>query len=216
MTNLARGPTATPVVTQDLEVQYFWANRERFIGWNADVDDGFYTEEEIAQSFEALGNGTIDQDELLSLDHDWGIDSTGRLSHGGTGEIIFGGLTTVAVPGDCNGDGVVDASDLACVETIEDRDVILGALNALPGDLDGKDGVAFADFLTLSGNFGKDPASYVDGNVDLAEGVAFADFLALSGNFGKTPAAAASVPEPSGIFLAGFCCLGLLNLRRRI
>ena len=200
--------------TQDLELQYFWANRERFIGWNEAEDDGFYSEEEIAESFERLGNGTIDEDEALSLEYDWGINSAGRLSHGGTGEIIFGGLAA-SVPGDCNGDGAVDAVDLQCVDSVETRDIVLAALNTLPGDLDGVDGVAFADFLTLSGNFGNETATYAEGNVDLMGGVEFADFLALSGNFGQTPPAASAIPEPSSVLLAAFGVLGLLSLRRR-
>ena len=38
---------------------------------------------------------------------------------------------------DCNGDGVVNADDLVCVATIEERDAVLSELNTLPGDLDG-------------------------------------------------------------------------------
>ena len=61
--------------SQDLELQYFWANRARFEGWNAEEAD-FYTEEEIAnKEYEKW--------------HDPILNSNGRLSHGGTGEIIF-------------------------------------------------------------------------------------------------------------------------------
>ncbi len=124
-----------------------------------------------------------------------------------------GTITLVALLGDCNADGVVDGADLACVGTIEDRDVVLGELNTLPGDLDGDGEVAFADFLDLSNNFGKDPASYPEGNIDLAEGVGFADFLILSDNFGQTTAAS-SVPEPTGF--AMLSVMGLLgSLLRR-
>lgn len=201
--------------TQDLELQYFWANRERFLGWNEGTDDGFFTEEEIAGAFEALGNGTIESDETLSLDHDWGINSAGRLSHGGAGEIIFGGLAA-STPGDCNTDGTVDAADLQCVDSVETRDIVLAALNTLPGDLDGVDGVAFADFLTLSGNFGNETATYAEGNVDLVGGVEFADFLALSGNFGLAPAAASAVPEPSGVLLSLFGLIAVMRFRRLV
>ena len=61
--------------SQDLELQYFWANRARFEGWNAEEAE-YYTEEEIAnKEYEKW--------------HDPIISSSGRLSHGGTGEIIF-------------------------------------------------------------------------------------------------------------------------------
>ena len=132
----------------------------------------------------------------------------------GTVEYVAGG----GVPGDCNGDGVLDAADLACVSTMEDRDAVLAALNTLPGDLDGNGDVAFPDFLTLSANFGMDLASYTAGNIDLTGGVAFPDFLTLSANFGQTPAAgatAASVPEPTAGMLFGLSLLVCLHGRRR-
>lgn len=61
--------------SQDLEVQYWWANRARLIGWNAD-EAANYTAEQIA-------NGEHVQD------FDREINSDGRLTHGATGEIIF-------------------------------------------------------------------------------------------------------------------------------
>jgi len=118
------------------------------------------------------------------------------------------------VEGDCSGNGILDVADLACLSDLAGRDLVLAALNTLPGDLDGVDGVAFADFLVLSANFGKE-GGYADGNIDLMGGIAFADFLVLSSNFGKTSAGAlAAVPEPTGTSLFG-CCVGLFVLRRR-
>ncbi len=120
-----------------------------------------------------------------------------------------------ALPGDCNGDGVLDASDLACVGSVEERDAVLAALNTLPGDIDGDGEVGFPDFLVVSANFGQDLPAYTDGNLDLTAGVAFEDFLLLSANFGKTPGGAAAVPEPAGLSLLLLGVLGILRLRRR-
>lgn len=63
---------------QDLELQYFWANRERTLGWN----------EEEKEFFDELSLAYL----LWETDpfYDRGIDSGGRLTHGGTGEIVFG------------------------------------------------------------------------------------------------------------------------------
>ncbi len=61
--------------TQDLELQYFWANRSRLIGWTEDEAFDF-TEQEIA-------------DGVHEQYYDREISSSGRLSHGATGEIIF-------------------------------------------------------------------------------------------------------------------------------
>ena len=206
------GPDGNMAREQDLELQYFWANRLRYIGWNADVNDGFYSDEEIAQSFEALGNGTVEDDELLSLDHDWAIDGAGRLSHGGAGEIIFGGLAEVQpAAGDCNGDGVVDASDLSCACSSGTIDDVLAATGLPRGDLDGDGSVGFLDFLGLANNFGTE-GDYTSGDIDCSGDVGFLDFLALANQFGATAAEAASVPEPSSLTLL---MLGLLAISKR-
>ena len=118
-------------------------------------------------------------------------------------------------PGDCNGDGVVNAADLACVTTIPDRDVVLGVLNTLPGDLNGNGDVAFADFLVMSANFGQPLGTYPEGDIDLNGEVAFADFLILSANFGQVPAAAAAVPEPGSATLAALAVLICFAFRKR-
>ena len=115
-------------------------------------------------------------------------------------------VASVSVPsGDCNADGVVNAADLSCVSSIEGRDVVLDALNTLPGDLDGNGEVAFADFVVLSQNFGLDLPSYADGNIDLKNGVAFEDFQVLADNFAKTSSHVAAVPEPSVLSLLCLC-----------
>lgn len=87
--------------------------------------------------------------------------------------------------------------------------------DASGGDLDGNGTVEFADFLTLSANFGNEVADHTFGDVDCNGTVEFADFLALSANFGNTTAAA-SVPEPSTGLLLSFSvlCMGLARRRR--
>lgn len=87
--------------------------------------------------------------------------------------------------------------------------------DATGGDLDGNGKVEFADFLVLSGNFGKDVDSHVEGDIDCNGKVEFADFLTLSGNFGKEVGGAQSVPEPSTFALLGTCLVGLGCFRRR-
>ena len=90
---------------EDLEIQYFWANRLRPLGWNADEADA-YSPEEIASG------------EFMD-DYDLIIDSTGRLSHGGTGEIVFakeGGARPALQPGDADQDLDFDQLDLVRVQ----------------------------------------------------------------------------------------------------
>ena len=84
------------------------------------------------------------------------------------------------------------------------------------GDLDGNGKVEFADFLTLSGNFGMDVADHTQGDIDCNGKVEFADFLELSGNFGKT-VGAQSVPEPasSSLFVLAGCFAGAMRRRRK-
>lgn len=72
------GANGNSARTQDLEIQYFWANRERKQGLTQDYIDGLSPEERDAKAY------------LYNSDLPPVIDSTGRLSHGGTGEIIFG------------------------------------------------------------------------------------------------------------------------------
>ena len=62
--------------SQDLELQYFWANRERHKGYTAEYLETLTTEQRASKAH-------LQDLELY-------IDGTGRLSHGGTGEIFFG------------------------------------------------------------------------------------------------------------------------------
>lgn len=61
--------------TQDLELQYFWANRARRVGLNAELIAGLSDEDKKTRNW------------MVALPT--AIDSGGRLSHGGSGELIF-------------------------------------------------------------------------------------------------------------------------------
>jgi hypothetical protein len=61
--------------TEDLEIQYFWANRQRYKGFTAEYWDSLSAEDKASKAhFQNL---------------EFGVDSAGRLAHGGTGEIFF-------------------------------------------------------------------------------------------------------------------------------
>jgi|GEM_PF-3895269 len=126
----------------------------------------------------------------------------------------FGEAVVAPVAGDCNGDGTIDAGDLACVSNQTDRDAVLASLGTLPGDLNGDGTVAFADFLVLSNNFGTDLSGYTDGNIDLTAGIEFADFLILSANFGQA-ARVAPVPEPASWPLLFTAAISSFAVRRK-
>src|SRR5437773_393228 len=65
--------------TQDLEIQYFWANRERLQGYTADFVAALTPDQIAGKSY--LTDGSVTSGI---------VDSSGRLAHGGTGEIFFG------------------------------------------------------------------------------------------------------------------------------
>lgn len=74
------GPSGDKSRSADLEIQYWWANRERWKGLTADFFAGLTPEQKA---------GKRGPDSYL-LNLELGIDGAGRLAHGGTGEIIFG------------------------------------------------------------------------------------------------------------------------------
>ena len=124
------------------------------------------------------------------------------------GDVLVGSVEYIPLPGtpdaDCNGDGVVDAMDLACQTDPVTLASLQDQLGVLPGDFDGMNGVDFADFLALSANFGLTAASYGQGDINLDRITDFTDFLVLSANFGMgAGATAAAVPEPTGLALYG-------------
>lgn len=117
------------------------------------------------------------------------------------------------VPGDCNGDGVIDINDANCTPN-DQLDGFLASLDppTVRGDVDGDGDVGFNDFITLSSNFNQ-PGQYTDGDFNRSDQVEFADFILLSTNFGGA-APAAAVPEP-GAAVAGWLVVGLLLRCRR-
>ena len=91
--------------------------------------------------------------------------------------------------------------DANCI-SVNRVESLLADQGTLRGDLDGIEGVAFADFLRLALNYGTSPAFYTDGDVDRDGTVGFPDFLILSANFsqgGDFSGGAVAVPEPSGV-----------------
>lgn len=120
-----------------------------------------------------------------------------------------------AIDGDCNGDGVVDASDLDCI-CDSDFSEVLEELNSVIGDIDLDGTVGFSDFLVLSANFGT-VGGYAQGDLDCNGDVAFSDFLILSSDFGNSaPTPAQNVPEPTGILsLVIAATLGCFRRRSR-
>ena len=80
--------------------------------------------------------------------------------------------------------------------------------------------VDFADFLTVSRNYGETDAGWEMGDFDGDKQVTFGDYLLVSQNFGQVvnsgfAAAAAAIPEPSTAVLLGIAFLPWLALRRR-
>lgn len=117
-------------------------------------------------------------------------------------------------PFDCNGDGIVDVSDLNCTTADALGDAVAAA-GLTRGDIDGDGNVAFSDFLILSNNFTQ-TGNYTDGDLDLDGEVQFGDFLILAQNFAGD-VQQASVPEPNAAwtFMIGVLCLLRSPLRRR-
>lgn len=73
-----QGPSAGGWRQYDLEIQYFWANRERLQGYNADFVAALTPEQIASKSYLFDGSVTAGV-----------VDANGRLSHGGTGDLIF-------------------------------------------------------------------------------------------------------------------------------
>ena len=118
------------------------------------------------------------------------------------------------VIGDCNGDGVIDPSDLLCLATLRQRHEVVTQLGTVVGDLDGDGSIAFDDFLVLAANFGlESETSYATGDIDLDGAVQFTDFLVLSKNYGFA-SRVAEVPEPTALTSFAMAALFLSGVRQ--
>ena len=108
---------------------------------------------------------------------------------------------------DLNDSGAIDLEDL--------RIWVEELVGTHLGDADLNGEVDFADFLSLSANFGQD-GGWEAGNFDDSGDVQFADFLLLSSNFGQTAAAAATVPETGTVMptLVVACAASWFRRRR--
>lgn len=220
------GPEGDASRSQDLELQYWWANRLRPVGYT-DFEAEDYTDEEI-ESLAYFDDFPLE------------IDSGGRLTHGGAGDIVFGGLVD-SVTGDFNGDMMLDVQDINLL-----TEASASGKNEVAFDLTGDDLVDAADVKTwikdlktswlgdanVDGEFNSGDLVQVfaggkyeqeaaanweqgdwngDGLFDSGDLVtAFAD-----GGYEQGPPARAMVPEPSGIALLLTAMAGLLLLRRR-
>lgn len=86
----------------------------------------------------------------------------------------------------------------------------------VPGDANGDRLVDGADFTIWADNFGDTVTPLTNGDFTNDGMVDGADFTVWADNFGATPGSPASVPEPSGLVLAGLALAGgLLAVRRK-
>lgn len=164
----------------------------------------------------SLLDAAVDSDEganwILSLDGDGRSQFASAViasqaDHAG-GDLgtpgLFGMINPPDFDLDLNDDGLIDAVDATLLCSAVDVaglsvDEGLSTGGILAGDFDLNGGVDFADFLTLSANFGGPNVSYAEGDADCDGSVNFADFLQLSASFGKAAVRVAVVPEPSSL-----------------
>ncbi len=104
------------------------------------------------------------------------------------GAILFGAViflaaapSSAAIPGDINGDGLVNLSDAGAFSTIATGDPY-ASLRYGDFNIDSK--VAFDDYLILEQNFGT-AATQKNGDADGDGTVTFRDYLLLENHFGS-------------------------------
>ena len=123
-----------------------------------------------------------------------------------------------AVLGDFNDDGLVNRGDVdaiyeaiangsedpafdlnsdAALNNADANYLIESIMGIQSGDADLNGAVEFADFLVVSGNFGNEAQTWVDGDFDGDQTVSFADFLLLSANFRTSPRLASRPGSPA-------------------
>jgi hypothetical protein len=105
------------------------------------------------------------------------------------------------------------------------RPTVIGDLN-----IDGQ--VSISDFIDLAAHFGSANSTWEDGDINYDGNVSIADFIELAANFGSSFSgevvpvsgedraelaafAAANVPEPGGLVVAGIVAMSLAMRRRR-
>lgn len=146
---------------------------------------------ELGNLFEILNafggvSGTFDEVILPALDNglEWNV------TYGASSLFLaVQEAAAITIPGDYNGDGVVNASDYVVW-----RDT-LGSMELLDADGDGNDVVDAGDYPVWSANFG------------MSQGVGSAEFA---------QSASGAVPEPTSLALLLSIALGVLGLRSRI
>jgi hypothetical protein len=127
-------------------------------------------------------------------------------------------LLLLADPLDCNGDGVVDQTDVDCLcASGQDLSAVLTTLGSLLGDADFDGEVGFSDFVALSNNYDS-PGVYSQGDFDCDGVVGFADFVILSNEYGQSVFTAVAVPEPTayGLVLLAIPAWWLCLRKRRL
>gem|GEM_PF-2032472 len=182
-----------------------------FIHGKVDGEMAYYRSIDEGETWEKIGdfpNGLLSPATTIAGD----LELFGRVYVGiGGNSFVYGDLVSSetvppTLPGDFNGDGVVGTDDvdllMSAIRTHSqksrfdlnedavtsdlDLDYMLShILETQRGDSNLDRQVDFADFLSLSTNFGEHDRTWADGDFNGDGLVSFADFLLLSGNFGR-------------------------------
>ena len=181
-------------------------------GWFHIVASTHGAPSERAGNIRVWINGTERSEDLVTTTWGWGVNTEfakigGRHDDPSTSTTHSGAQDEVAIWLD----RVLSEEEVASI-----WEAAVGtSCQASTGDIDGNGTIEFADFLTLSANFGTAGGS-AEGDLDCDGEIAFSDFLILSGNFGQTVAASQSVPEPAAgwMMLCAAAMIGMFRTRR--